>query len=190
MRLHIAPFCFALLVGCASGSDLPTCTESAAPQSAAAAEETVDAYVLGTGDRMRITVFRNPELSGEFAIGGEGYLALPLGGEVLAKGLNVRQLEDQIETRFREGGFLVDPQVSVEVLTYRPFYILGEVANPGQYQYVNGMTVTTAVAMAGGFTYRGDQDDITIERGDCAISAQVGTPVLPGEVITVHERFF
>ena len=185
MRIHIALFCLALLTGCASGSDLPACTTQSTAAAGAA-----DAYTLGSGDRMRITVFRNPELSGEFAIGGEGYLALPLGGEVLAKGMNVRQLEDQIEARFRDGGFLVDPQVSIEVLTYRPFYILGEVNRPGEYAYVNGMTVTSAVAMAGGFTYRGDQDDITIERGDCAISAQVGTPVLPGEVITVHERFF
>jgi len=184
MRTHIGLFCLALLAGCASGSDLPACTQTAAVEGAA------DAYALGSGDRMRITVFRNPELSGEFAIGGEGYLALPLGGEILAKGLNVRQLEDEIELRFRDGGFLVNPQVSIEVLTYRPFYILGEVNNPGEYEYVSGMTVTSAVAMAGGFTYRGDQDDITIERSDCAISAKATTPVLPGEVITVHERFF
>jgi protein involved in polysaccharide export with SLBB domain len=184
MRSLFVLFCLALLTGCASGSDLPTCTQSAA------AEGAEEGYVLGSGDRVRITVFRNPELSGEFAIGGEGYLALPLGGEVLAKGLNVRQLEDQIEVRFKEGGFLVNPQVGVEVLTYRPFYILGEVNRPGEYAYVNGMTVTSAVAMAGGFTYRGDQDDITIERGDCAIAAKVGSPVLPGEVVTVHERFF
>jgi protein involved in polysaccharide export with SLBB domain len=186
MRSHILLFCLALLGGCASDSDLPACTESAA-----AASATDEAYALGTGDQMRITVFRNPELSGEFTIDGQGYLALPLGGEVEAKGLTVRQLEDQIENRFREGGFLVNPQVSIQVLTYRPFYILGEVNKPGQYPYTNGMTVANAVAVAGGFTYRGDQDDITIERGDCAIEgANVTRPVLPGEVITVQERFF
>ena len=184
MRSHFVLLGLALLAGCASGSDLPACTQTAA------AEGAEEAYALGSGDQMRITVFRNPELSGEFAIDGQGYLALPLGGEVLAKGLDVRQLENQIETRFKEGGFLVDPQVSVQVLTYRPFYILGEVNNPGEYEYTNGMNVANAVAVAGGFTYRGDQDDITIERGDCAISARVSTPVLPGEVITVHERFF
>jgi protein involved in polysaccharide export with SLBB domain len=184
MRSHFVLLSLALLAGCASGSDLPACTQTAA------AEGAEEAYALGSGDQMRITVFRNPELSGEFAIDGQGYLALPLGGEVLAKGLDVRQLENQIETRFKEGGFLVDPQVSVQVLTYRPFYILGEVNNPGEYEYTNGMNVTNAVAMAGGFTYRADQDDITIERGDCAISGRVTSPVLPGEVITVHERFF
>lgn len=184
MRSHVVLFCLALLAGCASGSDLPTCTQTAA------AEGAEEAYALGSGDLMRITVFRNPELSGEFTVDGEGYLALPLGGEVLAKGLNVRELENQIETRFKEGGFLVDPQVAVQVLTYRPFYILGEVNTPGEYEYTNGMSVNNAVAMAGGFTYRADQDDITIERGDCIIEAQVTSPVLPGEVITVHERFF
>jgi protein involved in polysaccharide export with SLBB domain len=184
MRSHIVPFCLLLLAGCASGSDLPTCTQRAA------AEGAEEAYALGPGDATRITVFRNPELSGEFTVDGQGSLALPLGGDIMAKGLSVRQLEDQIETRFKEGGFLVNPQVSVQVLTYRPFYILGEVNQPGEYEYTNGMTVTNAVAMAGGFTYRADHDDITIERGDCAISAGVTSPVLPGEVITVHERFF
>lgn len=184
MRLHIALFCLALLAGCASGSDLPTCTQSAAAEGAA------DAYALGAGDQMRITVFRNPELSGEFAIDGEGYLALPLGGEVLAKGLDVRQLENQIEIRFKEGGFLVDPQVSVEVLTYRPFYILGEVAQPGEYEYVSGMTLVNAVALAGGYTYRADRSSVTISRGHCMREATAATRLLPGAIVRVPARFF
>lgn len=184
MRSPALLFGLLLLAGCASGSDLPRCTESEAAQGAA------EAYALGPGDQLRITVFRNPELSGEFEIDGSGSLALPLGGDVKASGAGVRQLEDEIEARFREGGFLVEPQVSVQVLTYRPFYILGEVAQPGEYEYSDGMTVTNAVAMAGGFTYRADQDDITVNRGDCAIEALPNTRVLPGEVITVRERFF
>ena len=90
---------------------------------------------------------------------------MPLVGEIMTAGLTARQLENEIEIRLKSGGYLVDPQVSIEVLNYRPFYIIGEVNNPGSYQYVNGMTVINAVALAGGFSYRADQDDIMINRG-------------------------
>ena len=114
---------------------------------------------------MRVTVFRHEDLSGEFAVDGEGFFAMPLVGEIMTAGLTARQLENEIEIRLKGGGYLVDPQVSIEVLNYRPFYIIGEVNNPGSYQYVNGMNVINAVALAGGFSYRADQDDITISRG-------------------------
>ena len=112
------------------------------------------------GDQVRVTVFRHEDLSGEFEVDGEGFFAMPLVGEILSAGLTARQLENEIEIRLKGGGYLVNPQVSIEVLNYRPFYIIGEVNNPGSYQYVNGMTVINAVALAGGFSYRADQDDI------------------------------
>ena len=120
---------------------------------------------------------------------------MPLVGEVLGAGLTARQLENEIETRLKGGGYLVNPQVSIEVLTYRPFYIIGEVNNPGSYQYVNGMTVTQAVALAGGFTYRADQNDIVITRGGSQGGKKIDdvradTPVLPGDIVEVTERFF
>ena len=92
-----------------------------------------------------------------------------------------------------QDGYLVDPQVSVEVLNYRPFYILGEVKAPGSYQYVNGMNVLNAVALAGGFTYRAKQDEFILQRGGSnTAGSEVGidAPILPGDVITVQERFF
>ena len=135
-------------------------------------------------------MFRHPELSGEFRLDGGGFLALPLGGEIAAMGLTTRQLEDQIEQRLKADGYLIEPQVSIEVMTYRPFYVLGEVASPGEYEYQNGMSVLNAVAMGGGFTYRADQDDIIIRRGDCRVPAQPDTKILPGDVITIQERFF
>ena len=109
---------------------------------------------------MRVTVFRHVDLSGEFQLDGAGAFAMPLVGEIQGGGMDARQLESEIETRLKDGGYLVNPQVGIEVLNYRPFYIIGEVNNPGSYQYVNGMTVINAVALAGGFTYRADQDDI------------------------------
>jgi polysaccharide export outer membrane protein len=102
-------------------------------------------------------------------------------------------LEDEVEVALKSGGYLVEPQVSIEVLNYRPFYIIGEVNNPGSFSYVNGMTVINAVALAGGFTYRADQDDIVISRGGSSgpeIEGALDTKVLPGDIIEVQERFF
>jgi protein involved in polysaccharide export with SLBB domain len=166
----------------------------ATPTDAAAVADTVAGYTLGPGDKVRLTVFRHEDLSGEFDVDGEGFLAMPLVGEIRGAGLNARQLESQIEERLKEGGYLVNPQVSLEVLNYRPFYIIGEVNNPGSYQYVNGMTVINAVALAGGFSYRADQDDIIVTRGGSEgkrlDEVRLDTPVLPGDIIEVTERFF
>jgi len=188
------------LVAACSGSSSPAIPAAATGSAAAvvtpqgAAAETVAGYRLGPGERVRLTVFRHPDLSGEFDIDGEGDLAMPLVGDIAAAGLTARQLEDAIETRLKEGGYLVNPQVSLEVLNYRPFYIIGEVNNPGSYQYVNGMTVINAVALAGGFSYRADQDDIIITRGGSEgrkiEDVKADTPVLPGDIVEVTERFF
>jgi polysaccharide biosynthesis/export protein VpsN len=155
--------------------------------------EDISGYKLGPGDALRVTVFRHEDLSGEFKLDGEGYFALPLVGEILGGGRTARQLENEIEVALKSGGYLVDPQVSIEVLNYRPFYIIGEVNQPGSFEYVNGMTVINAVALAGGFTYRADQDDIIISRGGSngpKVQARVDTEVLPGDIIEVTERFF
>ena len=154
------------------------------------ARPSVAGYRLGPGDQIRLTVFRHEDLSGEFEVDGEGFFAMPLVGEILTAGLTARQLENEIEIRLKGGGYLVDPQVSVEVLNYRPFYIIGEVNNPGSYQYVNGMNVINAVALAGGFTYRADQDDIIdhprrLERAARSTPSS-DTAVLPGDIIEVH----
>jgi polysaccharide export outer membrane protein len=166
-------------------------TVAAAATTGGAAD--VAGYRLGAGDQVRVTVFRHVDLSGDFQLDGEGYFAMPLVGEILGGGLSARQLESEIEKRLKEGGFLVNPQVGIEVLNYRPFYILGEVNNPGSYQYVNGMTVINAVALAGGFTYRADQSDIVINRGGSQgpeVEALLDSQVLPGDIINVTERFF
>jgi protein involved in polysaccharide export with SLBB domain len=185
-----------LLSGCSSPSR-PTSVEAAAATGGAAAGGAplgdINSYRLGPGDALRVTVFRHEDLSGEFTLDGDGYFAMPLVGEVLGGGRSARELENEIETALRSGGYLVEPQVSIQVLNYRPFYIIGEVNNPGSFEYVNGMTVINAVALAGGFTYRADQDDIIISRGGSSgpeIQAAPDTEVLPGDIIEVTERFF
>ncbi len=188
-----------LLAGC-SGSQAPVVpaasTSEAGPVIAAALDSGADGvagYRLGPGDQIRLTVVRHADLSGQFEIDGEGFLAMPLVGGIRSAGLTPRALENAIEDQLRNGGYLVNPQVSIEVLNYRPFYIIGEINNPGSYQYVNGMTVTNAVALAGGFTYRADQGDMSITRGGSNgrhLEANAGTEVLPGDIIEVSERAF
>lgn len=148
-------------------------------------------YRLGAGDRVKIVVFGEEDLSGEFEIDGAGQVSLPLIGVQRSGGLTVREFESQLTTRF--GEYLVSPKLAIEVMNYRPFYILGEVESPGSYPYRAGMTVLNAVVMAGGYSYRADEDDITIQRGGTAADAarvSGDAKVLPGDVIRVEERFF
>ena len=184
--MRTAPLVLAasLLAGCAGGSGGPACVAGTGSAPAATG------YRLGAQDRIQMTVYRQPDLSGEFALDGEGYMAVPLVGEILADGLTTRQLEDEIELRLKDGGYLIDPQVGVALLTYRPFYVLGEIARPGSYEFRDGMTVINAVALAGGYSYRADSDGVTIERGPCQMTTMADTAVQPGDVIKVPERYF
>ena len=157
----------------------------------ATAEET--GYKLGSGDRVRVTVFGHEDLSGEFEVDGVGRLSLPLIQGVPAAGLRLRQIEGAITDALKPD-YLKNPRVSVEVLNYRPFYILGEVNHPGSYPYVNGMTVLNAVALAGGYTYRARESKVVVVRtAETERTRQPAGPdtiVLPGDVIEVPERFF
>lgn len=150
-------------------------------------------YRLGAGDQIRVIVFGQPDLSGQFQVDGSGSVALPLVGNIPAGGISAGQLEKRIADKLSPD-YLRDPRVSVEVMTYRPFYIVGEVKTPGNYPYTNGMTVINAVAMAGGFTYRARDDDFYITRAsDPSKSneeATQQTKVYPGDVVTVRERWF
>ena len=173
--------------GTAAGQAAPP-PQNLPPQAAADA-----GYKLGSGDRVRITVFGHSDLSGEYLVDGAGVMAYPLIGTVQAGGLSARELQ-QVLTQRLQPDYLKNPNVSVEVLTYRPFYVVGEVKAPGSYAYVSGMTVLNAVALAGGFTYRAREDTFYITRsegnGKVKIKVSVDTQVQPGDVITVRERYF
>lgn len=149
-------------------------------------------YTLGSGDRLKITVFGEDDLSGEFQVDGSGYISFPLIGEIRVSGLNMRGLERELVERLQDG-YLIDPRVSLEVMNYRPFYILGEVNNPGQYEYVSGINLHNAVAMAGGYTHRARRNraEITRTNPDTIIeNADHSTVILPGDIINIRERFF
>ena len=150
-------------------------------------------YRLGVGDKVKVAVFGHPELSGELVVNGGGNIVLPLINEVSAVGLTTYELADRITWKLKPD-YLVNPRVTVALLTYRPYYILGEVENAGSYPYVEGMTVLNAVALAGGFTERANRKKITIERkfGETRkkIRATQSSRVEPGDIVFIKERFF
>jgi protein involved in polysaccharide export with SLBB domain len=169
---------------------LAGCTATRETCGAEAVQEGVAGYQLGPGDLVQVNVFRQVDLSGQFRLDGDGELALPLAGEIDAGRLTTRELEQAIAARLRERNYLLDPQVSVQVLTHRPFYIVGQIRRPGEYEYRSGMTVINAAALAGGYTHRARASAVTIERGACTMRVRPDTPVLPEDVIRVPERFF
>jgi len=178
--------------GAALAQTPPTSASSSAPITPAAAAD--QGYRLGAGDKVRIIVFGEDSLTGEYLVpGGAGKISFPLVGDINAGGLTVGQLETELESALRDG-FLKQPRVSIEVLEYRPFFILGEVMKPGEYPYTNGLTVLNAVATANGFTYRADTRKVYIRRADAAQEQQyqltTSTPVEPGDTIRIGERFF
>lgn len=151
-------------------------------------------YRLGSGDQLKITVFGETDLSGQYEIDGSGFVAFPLVGEVKAAGGTVRELEKGIASKL-SAGYLKNPTVSIEVLTYRPFFILGEVKRPGSYAYKNGLNVLNAVALAGGYTYRAKSSVWVITRsGDKSYNEREITDgafqIRPGDTIVIPERFF
>ena len=149
-------------------------------------------YRLGSGDKLRVTVFNETDLSGDFEVDGMGYVRLPLIGQIEAAGLSTYQLEERVAASYSDGKYLINPRVNVEVTTYRPFYIVGEVAKPGEYPYVNAMTAPNAIALAGGYTDRATQSDIYIRHeGDdkeVEVPADFTTRIHPGDVVRVDRR--
>lgn len=170
---------------------LSACGAPSVPVSSLA-PPTESGYRLGAGDKIRVSVFGEPNLTGEYQVDGGGTVTLPLVGRVKAAGQTSDELKKNLEKTYRE--YLKAPDVSVSILNYRPFYIVGEVNKPGNYPYVSGMTVINAVAIAGGFTYRANTGNFVVQRkkddSSSQISAAQTTEVKPGDVIIVRERYF
>jgi polysaccharide export outer membrane protein len=171
------------LTACQPGANLPPLPDTAQ-----------SSYRLGVDDQVRVITFGEASLTGQFRVNDRGSLAIPLLGAIPADGLTTSELERRIEARLKEKKVLLDPAVSVEVLSYRPVFILGEVTKPGQYPYQPNMTVLTAVAVAGGFTYRAQTNYASILRaeGDSDVEGKVmrNTRVRPGDVIDIFERYY
>ena len=146
-------------------------------------------YRLGPGDKLHITVVGADDLTGDYSVGDNGAISLALIGDIKATGLTRTQVEQEIQEKLAQG-YIKDPRVSVAILTYRPFYIYGEVTKPGEYSYASGMRVMSAVATAGGYTYRANQNYVVVTRNGQERRALPNTPIEPDDVIKVPERYF
>ena len=150
-------------------------------------------YRLGPGDRLQVSVFNQLDLTGEYTLDGSGRFSIPLIGQMEAVGKTASELEVAIVEALRPD-YLVNPRVSVQVLTYRPFYIIGEVGSSGAYPYVDGMTYLNAIAIAGGYTFRAKQDIVYVIRAGDPEEEEVRLPVSdrvkPGDIIRIDERMF
>ncbi|HUW79733.1 MAG TPA: polysaccharide biosynthesis/export family protein [Acidocella sp.] len=151
-------------------------------------------YRLGAGDQLTIRIYNQPQLSGSYSVDDSGMIDLPLLGLVRAAGQTADRLAASIASGLQAQKLILNPSVAVEVSTYRPFYILGEVNKPGQYPFRPDMTVLTAISIAGGFTYRAEQAYVGVTRDTGSNPAQYRAPLFalaqPGDVITVYERRF
>lgn len=173
-----------MLSGCGSAADR-------VPVASAATE--VPVYRLGADDKIRINVYGEDPLNAEYLVGSDGNISFPLLGMVAAKGLTLAELQALLTLRLAQSA-IVDPKVSVDIVEYRPFYVLGEVQKAGQYPYRTGLTIMAAVATAGGFTYRANHKVVMIQRfGEAEEQRLPLTPqtiVLPGDTIRIKERHF
>jgi polysaccharide export outer membrane protein len=189
-RANLRATLAALAVVCLGLWAAPSFAQTDAAEQPAVAQ---NAYRLDTGDQVKMTVYGEDDLSGTYPVDGNGNVQLPLIGQIHAGGLSITDFQSAVEAKLSKG-FLVNPRVSAEVANYRPFTILGEVNKPGEYPYENGMSVLNAVALAGGYTYRADEDAVYIRRKGSAneveLPANDKTLVNPGDTVRVTERIF
>jgi polysaccharide export outer membrane protein len=170
-------YCF-LLAGCSQPAPLTPPPASA--------------FALSPGDKIRLQVYEHPEFSGDFIVDAGGVISVPKAGAVAVAGKTLRQAETEVDQQLAKE--LNNPQVSINILVYRPIYVSGQVTQPGQYPYMSGMKVLNAIALARGYTYRADQSRITVIRGDDPTStpmkATEGDTLLPGDTVKVQESWY
>jgi polysaccharide export outer membrane protein len=188
LRLSVLFLIFTAVAGCDGPRGIVNSLEAETPAA------TTDTYRLSPGDKLKVTVFNEADLTGEFQVNERGNVAFPLAGEIKASGSTPDEFRDRLTQRLR-GKFVKNPRVSIEMVNYRPFNVLGEVRNAGQYPYRPGLSIQDAVAMAGGFTYRANTRTVYLRRADASGEITVNTdgekvPILPGDNLRVPERYF
>jgi polysaccharide export outer membrane protein len=184
-----------VLIGLASAAcDGPRGITALNAETPSAPTNTPGTYRISTGDKLKVTVFNEADLTGEFQVNERGNVAFPLVGEVQAANSTPDEFQQRLTARLR-GKYVKNPRVAIEMTSYRPFNVLGEVKNAGQYPYRPGLTIQDAVALAGGFTYRANTRTVYVRRADAGGEISVSTdgekvPILPGDNIRVPERYF
>lgn len=195
VQLRIVAFCLlqALILGGCSASGQIISENAQLSSHGPPPRAAVGPYVLGPGDKVRLKVYGDTDLNGEYEINSAGYVSIPLVGQVKASGLTTSQLEKTLVSRMK-GKISQDPKVNIEMATYASFYVYGEVKKAGVYPYQPGLTVADAVATAGGLTYRADESKVLLQRSgsrDAIIVPVDGTVrVYPGDNLRIAERYF
>ncbi len=190
--------CLRIAIALLTGLQLAGCYTDYGPVEVARAPDSISgagvASLLQPGEKLKITVYGEEALTGDYDINPSGYVSMPLIGAVRAAGRSQSEFGREIENSFRRGGFLQDPHVTVVVAQFKPFYVLGEATAPGEYPFRSGLNVHSAVAMAGGFTYRASRSYVLIRHvGDDVwkeYSLTEPVPIAPGDLIRVPERYF
>jgi protein involved in polysaccharide export with SLBB domain len=186
LTVHLLVFVLAI-AGIIAGFSIRASAQT--PPAAASA----DRYVLGPNDRIRLKVYGEPDITGEYEINSGGQVSIPLAGHIKAAGATTPQLERLIASALAKG-IVRDPRVNVEIAQYRPYYILGEVKKSGEYPYRLGLTVMDAVASAGGFTYRANENKVFLRRSGAGVeetyALDAPVPIFPGDNIRIPERYF
>ena len=182
-----APLCFAL-AGC------DTLSEHVKPSSPMTATHSITAPRTQSGDKIKLVVYGEDKMSGDYEIDANGLIQVPLLGAVRVGGMSKKEIESTISSRLRASQILLNPIVTVDVASSRPIYVMGEVEKPGEYTYRNGLNVLSAVAVAGGFTYRASKSKVLVKRaGEKGLTEYRLTPdipVNPGDIVSVPERYF
>lgn len=194
MALRFGLRSFFLCLGLAVTALLSGCGASSADVVSPSEIPSVDtSYHLVPGDKVRVNIFGERDLSGEFEVDGDGTVNLVLVGKVKAEGLTAEQLEQQLVERYSQG-FLVNPKINVEVYDQRPYYVVGEVNKPGNYAISSGLTVRAAIANAGDYSYRANKSVVYLRRAgqskEYPIDPDSEIYVAPGDTIRVGERYF
>ncbi len=190
-KFGLVLFCAVILAGCEPGATLDPLTDEQREELIRSAQTT--SPYLKPGERVKIVVFGEDRLTGDYEIDPAGYLSLPLAGTIKAAGLSKAQLERDLAKKFR-GEYLRDPKVTVEVVGFHPVYIMGEVGHPGEFPFRTGLNVMSAIALAGGPTYRASRHTVLIKHADetgfreYPLNAEI--PILPGDLIKLPERYF
>jgi protein involved in polysaccharide export with SLBB domain len=190
--------CLRLAVALLAGFQLAGCYTDFGPVEIGTAPTSLSgAHVasrLQPGEKIRVTVYGEEALTGDYDINPAGYVAMPLIGTVRAAGHSQSEFGKDLADQYRRGGFLQDPHITVAVVQFKPFYVLGEATNPGEYPFRTGLNVHSAVAMAGGFTYRASRSYILIRHAGDEVwkeySLAEPVPIAPGDLIRVPERYF
>jgi polysaccharide export outer membrane protein len=179
------------VAGCESGATLAPL--SAPEQEALIQSARTTAPVLHPGEKIRVVVFGEDRLTGDYEIDPAGFVSLPLAGTVKAAGLSKQELERELAKKF-SSEYLRNPKVTVDVTSFRPFYIMGEVVKAGEYPFKSGLNVLSAIALAGGTTYRASRSNVLIqhigETGFREYPLSSTIPVLPGDLVKIPERYF